>query len=388
MNPFQFYFPTTLKSGNGLVRQAGALLKPHVRKKLLVVTDAGLMASGVMEGFFASLAESDIGYEVFSGVEPNPTTDVLERAVAFLKNHDCDSVIGVGGGSSIDTAKGVAAMATNPGNILDYEGYDKLLHPPLPIFAIPTTSGTGSECTASTVFTNTKTLFKTVIISPALFPKLAILDAELTLKLPPSITAATGMDALTHAIESYVSKQANPVSQALALQAIKMICTHLPKAFFSDSDLHAREQMLLGSFLAGVAFAQSKLGNVHAISHTFGGVFNIPHGIANATLLPYVIEYNLAACPELFREIAIAMGEDIDGLSLARAGHKVVDHVVALNKAIGIPDNIKDLGVDLDYMPQMVSDSMRSGNVLVNPRLTTAADIERIISNAWHGIHS
>jgi alcohol dehydrogenase len=208
------------------------------------------------------------------------------------------------------------------------------------------------------VFTNTRTLFKTVIISPALFPKLAILDAELTLKLPPSITAATGMDALTHAIESYVSKQANPVSQALALQAIKMICTHLPRAFFTGVDLHAREQMLLGSFLAGVAFAQSKLGNVHAISHTFGGVFNIPHGIANATLLPYVIEYN------------------------------VVDHVVALNKAIGIPDNIKDLGVDLDYMPQMVSDSMRSGNVLVNPRLTSAADVERIIGNAFHGIHS
>ena len=127
---------------------------------------------------------------------------------------------------------------------------------------------------------------------------------------------------------------------------------------------------------------------MHAISHTFGGVFNIPHGIANATLLPYVIEYNLAACPELFREIAMAMGENVDGLSVARAGHKVVEHVVALNKAIGIPDNIKDLGVDLDYMPQMVSDSMRSGNVLVNPRLTTAADIERIISNAWHGTHS
>ncbi|KQZ78821.1 iron-containing alcohol dehydrogenase [Pseudomonas sp. Root562] len=388
MNPFQFYFPTTLKSGNGLVRQAGALLKPHVREKLLVVTDNGLMASGVLDAFFASLTDSEIAYEVFAGVEPNPTTDVLERAVGFLKNHECDAVIGVGGGSSIDTAKGVAAMATNPGNILDYEGYDKLLHPPLPIFAIPTTSGTGSECTASTVFTNTRTLFKTVIISPALFPKLAILDAELTLKLPPSITAATGMDALTHAIESYVSKQANPISQALALQAIKMICTYLPKAFFTGSDLHAREQMLLGSFLAGVAFAQSKLGNVHAISHTFGGVFNIPHGIANATLLPYVIEYNLPACPELFREIALAMGENVDGLSPARAGHKVVEHVMALNEAIGIPDNIKDLGVDLDYMPQMVSDSMRSGNVLVNPRLTTAADVERIISNAFHGLHT
>jgi len=234
------------------------------------------------------------------------------------------------------------------------------------------------------VFTNKKTLFKTVIISPALYPKLAILDAEMTLKLPPAITAATGMDALTHAIESYVSKQANPVSQALAIQAIKMISANIRKAFFIGSDLEAREQLLMGSFLAGVAFAQSKLGNVHAISHTFGGVFNIPHGIANATLLPYVIEYNLAACPELFRDIAVAMGENVDGLTATEGGHKVVDYVVALNKAIGIPDNIKDLGVDLEYMPQMVSDSMRSGNVLVNPRLTTAADIERIISNAYH----
>jgi alcohol dehydrogenase len=146
MNPFQFYFPTTLKSGNGLVRQAGALLKPHVGKKLLVVTDEGLMASGVMESFFASLTESDIGFEVFAGVEPNPTTDVLERAVAFLKNHDCDAVIGVGGGSSIDTAKGVAAMATNPGNILDYEGYDKLLHPPLPSARRPQCSPTPGPC--------------------------------------------------------------------------------------------------------------------------------------------------------------------------------------------------------------------------------------------------
>jgi len=161
----------------------------------------------------------------------------------------------------------------------------------------------------------------------------------------------------------------------------------LPKAFFTGSDLHAREQMLLASFLAGVAFAQSKLGNVHAISHTFGGVFNLPHGIANATLLPYVIDFNLAACPELFRDIALAMGENVDGLNVHQAGHKVAEHVMALNQAIGIPATIKALGVDLDYMPPMVRDSMRSGNVLVNPRLTNAADIERIISNAWHGVH-
>ncbi|MFZ6049955.1 iron-containing alcohol dehydrogenase [Pseudomonas sp. CR3202] len=385
MNPFQFFFPTLLKSGNGLARQAGQLLKPHLREKLLVITDEGLIKSGVLEGFFQSLAEARIPFEIFSGVEPNPSTEVLDQAVAVLKASGCDAVIGVGGGSSIDTAKGVAAMATNPGSILDYEGYDRLPNAPLPIFAIPTTSGTGSECTASTVFTNKQTLFKTVIVSPRLFPRLAILDAELTWKLPPAITAATGMDALTHAIESYVSRQANPISQALAIQAIRLIGANLRKAYFVGSDAEARENMLLGSFLAGVAFSQSKLGNVHAISHTFGGVFNIPHGIANATLLPYVIGFNLPACPERFREIAIALGRDITGLDDLAAARTVVDFVVELNAALGIPDNIKELGVRLDLLPQMVSDSMRSGNVLVNPRLTTAADVETIITHAYHG---
>ncbi|MNS64255.1 1,3-propanediol dehydrogenase [compost metagenome] len=276
-------------------------------------------------------------------------------------------------------------MATNPGNILDYEGYDKLTQPPLPIFAIPTTSGTGSECTASTVFTNKRTLFKTVIVSPRLFPRLAILDPALTLKLPAAITAATGMDALTHAIESYVSRQANPISQAMALQAIRMIAGSLEKTYFVGTDMAAREQMLLGSFLAGVAFSQSKLGNVHAISHTFGGVFNIPHGIANAALLPYVIKFNLPACPERFRDIAIALGADVTGLSVEQAAARTVDAVVALNQAIGIPATIRELGVDLEFLPQMVSDSMRSGNVLVNPRLTTARDVERLITDAYHG---
>ena len=385
MNPFQYFFPTTLKFGNGLASQAGNLLKPLFSGKLLVVTDEGLVKSGVLEGFFASLRAADVDCDVFSGVEANPSTTVLERALAFLKDRDCTAVIGVGGGSSIDTAKGVAAMATNPGTILDYEGYDKIPNAPLPLFAIPTTSGTGSECTASTVFTNKETLFKTVIVSPRLFPQLAILDAELTLKLPSAITAATGMDALTHAIESYVSKQANPVSQSMALGAIRLIGRSLRKAFYVGSDLAAREDMLLGSFLAGVAFSQSKLGNVHAISHTMGGVFNIAHGIANAALLPYVIAFNVPACPERFREVAEALGADVAGLDAETAAHGLVDQIVELNRALGIPSNIRELGVDLDHLPQMVADSMRSGNVLVNPRLTTAGDIERIIVAAHAG---
>ncbi|SPA37002.1 1,3-propanediol dehydrogenase [Cupriavidus taiwanensis] len=385
MVPFQYFFPTTLKFGNGLANRAGELLKPLFRGKLLVVTDEGLIKSGVLEGFFASLSTADVAYDVFSGVEANPSTTVLERAVAFLKDHDCTAVIGVGGGSSIDTAKGVAAMATNAGTILDYEGYDRIPNAPLPIFAIPTTSGTGSECTASTVFTNKETLFKTVIISPRLFPQLAILDAELTLKLPPAITAATGMDALTHAIESYVSKQANPVSQALALGAVRLIGRSLRKAYYVGSDLAAREDMLLGSFLAGVAFSQSKLGNVHAISHTMGGVFNIAHGIANAALLPYVIAFNLPACPERYRDIAEALGAEVAGVDAEAAARRLVAQIVELNRALGIPSNIRELGVDLEHLPQMVADSMRSGNVLVNPRLTTAGDIERIILAAHAG---
>ncbi|WP_354681961.1 iron-containing alcohol dehydrogenase [Cupriavidus necator] len=385
MIPFQYFFPTTLKFGNGLASRAGELLKPLFRGKLLVVTDEGLIKSGVLEGFFSSLSAADVAYDVFSGVEANPSTTVLERAVAFLKDHGCSAVIGVGGGSSIDTAKGVAAMATNEGTILDYEGYDRIPNAPLPIFAIPTTSGTGSECTASTVFTNKETLFKTVIISPRLFPQLAILDAELTLNLPPAITAATGMDALTHAIESYVSKQANPVSQALALGAVRLIGRSLRKAYYVGSDLAAREDMLLGSFLAGVAFSQSKLGNVHAISHTMGGVFNIAHGIANAALLPYVIAFNVPACPERYRDIAEALGGEAAGVDVETAARCLVAQIVELNRALGIPSNIRELGVDLEYLPQMVADSMRSGNVLVNPRLTTAGDIEGIIVAAHAG---
>lgn len=385
MHPFSYHFPTTLRFGNGLAAQAGELIRPHVGGKLLVVTDEGLMRSRVLDDFFQSLRDAGVAYETFDGVAPNPDTSVLERAVSFLKEHGCTAVAGVGGGSSIDTAKGVAAMATNPGSILDYEGYDRIPNDPLPILALPTTSGTGSECTASTVFTNKETLFKTVIISPKLFPKLAILDPALTLRLPPAITAATGMDALTHAIESYVSKQANPISQALALHAIRMIGGSLRTAFYVGADLQARADMLMGSFLAGVAFSQSKLGNVHAISHTMGGVFDIAHGIANAALLPYVVAFNVPACPGRFRDIAEALGSDVSGLRDLAAAERVVTLIRDLNRALGIPSNIRELGVDLAHLPQMVKDSMRSGNVLVNPRLTNAADIERIIVAAHRG---
>ncbi|WP_134703875.1 iron-containing alcohol dehydrogenase, partial [Ammoniphilus sp. YIM 78166] len=222
-------------------------------------------------------------------------------------------------------------------------------------------------------------------ISPYLFPTLAILDPSLTLGLPQGLTAATGMDALTHAIESYTSKMASPVSQGFALHAMKMIGENLTKSYFVGTNLENRENMLVASMMAGVAFAQSRLGNVHAISHTFGGVFNIPHGIANAALLPFVMKFNLPACPEKFRDIAVALGKDVSGLSVTEAAEKAIDAVIEMNRAMKIPLTIKELGVSLEALPKLVEDSMRSGNVLANPRLTRAADIQMIIEKAYEG---
>ncbi|NEU30848.1 iron-containing alcohol dehydrogenase [bacterium LRH843] len=382
----QLFMPTKVEMGVGLAKKTGEFIKPFVTNKLLIITDKGVRGANLLAGIEQSLEESKIQYEIFDQVEPNPSSQVIHNALDVLKSHECDAVLAVGGGSSIDTAKGVAAMATNEGNILDYEGVGKLQNPTIPLIAIPTTSGTGSEVTASTVVTNKESLFKAAVISPYLFPSLAILDAELTIKCPQGITAATGMDALTHAIESYTSKAATPVSEALALHAIKLIGENIEKAYFVGTDIESREKMLVASMIAGYAFSQSRLGNVHAISQAFGGVFNIAHGIANATLLPFVMKYNLPACTDKMKDIAVALGEDVSGLNEFEAGAKALEAVIKLNKSLNIPDNIKDLGVTLDRLPQLIADSMRSGNILVNPRLTTADDVQTMIEKAYNGI--
>jgi alcohol dehydrogenase class IV len=383
--PFTYFMPTRVESGNGVSKKTGELVKDLGVSSVLLVTDKGVRSAGLLEGIVKSIAAADLNYEIYDEVEPNPSAETIHQGTENLKQHNIEAVLAVGGGSSIDTAKGIAAMATNPGHILDYEGVGKLTNPPLPIIAIPTTAGTGSEATNSTVVTNKETSFKLGVLSSHLFPDLAILDPALTLGLPQEITAATGMDALTHAIESYTSKSANPVSQAFAMQAIKMIGENLTRSYFVGTDIESRENMLIASLLAGVAFSQSRLGNVHAISHTFGGVFNIPHGIANAALLPFVMKFNLPACADQYRDIAIALGRNVSGLSIIEAAQKAVETVIEMNQCMNIPLNIKELGVSLDVLPKLVEDSMRSGNVFVNPRLTKASDIQLIIEKAFEG---
>ncbi|WP_081415888.1 iron-containing alcohol dehydrogenase [Peribacillus kribbensis] len=383
--PFTYFMPTRVECGNGISEETGELIKDLGVSSVLIVTDKGVRAAGLLQGIEKSLSSANLYYEIYDEVEPNPSAETIQQGTVYLKQQKIEAVLAVGGGSSIDTAKGIAAMATNAGHILDYEGVGKISNHPLPIIAIPTTAGTGSEATNSTVVTNKETSFKLGVLSSLLFPNLAILDPALTLHLPQEITAATGMDALTHAIESYTSKSANPVSKAFAMQAIKMIGENLTRSYFVGTDLESRENMLVASLLAGVAFSQSRLGNVHAISHTFGGVFNIPHGIANAALLPFVMKFNLPACAEQYREIAIALGRNVSGLSIEKAAEKAIDTVIEMNQCMNIPLNIKELGVSLDVLPKLVDDSMRSGNVFVNPRLTKASDIQLIIEKAYHG---
>ncbi|WP_117017305.1 iron-containing alcohol dehydrogenase [Aeribacillus pallidus] len=384
--PYTYFMPTRVECGNGISEKTGEMIKELGVKNVLIVTDKGVRAANLLEGIEKSLHAANVNYEIYDEVEPNPSDETIHKGTEYLKQYQNDAVLAVGGGSSIDTAKGIAVMAKNPGHIFDYEGVGKIAIPPLPIAAIPTTAGTGSEVTASTVVTNKETLFKLAVISPYLYPKLAILDPALTLNLPQEITAATGMDALTHAIESYTSKAANPVSQALAIHAVKMIGENLTKAYFVGTDIKSRENMLVASMIAGIAFAQSRLGNVHAISHTFGGVFNIPHGIANAVLLPFVMKFNLPACPEKFKDIASALGKDVTGLSTIEAAEEAINAVIEMNRTMKIPLNIKDLGVSKELIPKLVEDSMRSGNVHVNPRLTRPADIQLIIERAYDGI--
>ncbi|MGG0453805.1 iron-containing alcohol dehydrogenase [Priestia megaterium] len=383
--PFTYFMPTRVESGNRISEKTGEMIKELGAARVLIVTDKGVRAAKLLEGIEKSLEHVDLDYEIYDQVEPNPSAETIHRGLEYLKQHKSEAVLAIGGGSSIDTAKGIATMATNAGHILDYEGVGRIKNTPIPIIVIPTTAGTGSETTNSTVVTNKETSFKLGVLSSKLFPNLAILDPSLTVRLPQEITAATGMDALTHAIESYTSKAASPVSQAFAMQAIKMIGKNLTKTYFVGTDIESREQMLVASMLAGVAFSQSRLGNVHAISHTFGGVFNIPHGIANAVLLPFVMKFNLRACTDQYKDIAIALGKNVSGLSTIEAAEKAIEAVIEMNQAMKIPLNIKELGVSIEFLPKLVEDSMRSGNVFVNPRLTNSSDIRLIIEKAYKG---
>lgn len=379
---YTFQFPTKVVFGQGSVSNVGEEAKNLNVKKVFIVTDKGITSNDLHLSVEKSLKNSGIEFFLFDEVEPNPTVRVVERGLEILKENKCDGIIAIGGGSSIDAAKGMGIMATNPGRIVDYSGFDIVKIEPMPIIAIPTTSGTGSEVTLFTVLTDEETKFKMSIGGKLVSSTVAIIDPEMTETVPPFVTATTGIDAMIHAIESYLSVLSVPYTEAWAMKAIELVGESLRIAYANGSDMEARTKMSLASMMAGAAFNNTKLGVVHAMANTYGGYFPSPHGAVNAILLPYCMKYNFIAAPKKFAKIAELLGENIEGLTEYDAGLKALDAIDKLIKDLNIPTSLKTYGFDDGLVNKMAKESFAVANAKVNCRKVSVEDIEELYRQA------
>jgi alcohol dehydrogenase class IV len=378
----RFRQPAFVQYGFGVSALTGEGARQLGMTRVLIVTDRGVRDAGLADGIVASLDAAGVPYEIFDEVEPNPTTVIVERALSCLLAMDADGVVALGGGSSMDTGKAVAFLATNGGKVADYMARDSVKLSPLPCIAIPTTAGTSSEVTNNVVFTDPETHYKFGIASPNAAAAKALIDPELTLTMPPPLTAATGMDALTHALESYISKGAYDLTEALALEAIRLIGRWLPAAVKDGQSRQPRERMMMACLLGGIAFNQSRLVIVHPMSHPVSGWCGTPHGVANAILLPHVMAFNVEHAAEKLARVAGALGIDTGGLSTAGAAGAAVDKVRSMNEELGIPPSLSAVGVRPELIPPMATDAIKSGNIPLNPRPTTYEDIVAIYEGA------
>lgn len=345
-----YYVPSINLMGAGCLNDLGATVNDLGFKKAFVVTDNFLMSNGVANKVLNVLEGAGIAYEVYSEVVPNPTCKNVHDGLERLKGTDCDFLVSIGGGSPQDTAKAIGILATNGGHIKEYEGVNLSKNKSLPIVAVNTTAGTSSEVTINYVVTDEERHVKMVMVDKNSLATVTVNDQELMVEKPASLTAATGMDALTHAIETIVTPGAYPVSDATALAAVKIIFDYLPRAVENGHDIEAREQMVYAVFLGGIAFSNAGLGNVHAMAHQLGGIYNLPHGVCNAMLLPYVEEENAKYVPEKFVSIANVLGYDVEGKSAQECAAFVVDSMKELAKKVGIPATLGELGVnDVDF---------------------------------------
>jgi alcohol dehydrogenase len=375
--------PTDVHFGFGAL----ALLPDRIRtlgcQKAFLVTDPGIRQAGILDRVIRILENAGLPYACYDQVAPDSGSGLIDQAGDCLKLAASDVVVGIGGGSSLDTAKAAAALATNPGSPLKYVGLNKLQNRPLPIIAIPTTAGTGSEVSLWSVFTDDTRKLKVAIGGVLLYPRVALCDPETTLDLPQSLTAATGMDALGHAIECYVNNACQPISGALALEAVRLIGAHLRTAALNGRNHQSRYAMMLASTMAGMAMNPTRLGLAHALAMPLGSWgLAVPHGIAIATMLPLVMEFNHAAAPERYAAIAGALGEPVDRMSVLEAAASAAAAVRKLGSAIGIPSTLAGYGLQEKHVAIVTEEAMKSGNVAVNPRRTRKEDLEDILRRA------
>ena len=369
--------------GQNALADTGPQIRALGFKKALIVTDKILHDKlNATEPVINMLIENKISYAVFDGTHPNPTIADVNAGLELLKQTECDFIISFGGGSPHDCAKGIAILATNGGDIRDYEGLDKIPGDTLPIVAINTTAGTASEMTKFSIITDEYRHVKMAIVDWHVTPKIAVNDPALMVGMPRDLTAATGMDALTHSIEAVVSTAATPITDACALKAIALIFEHLPTAVEDGANLEARDQLAYAEYLGGMAFNNASLGYVHAMAHQLGGFYDLPHGVCNAILLPSVEEFNGKFVPQKFESIAKAIGIDCTNLSDSQIVDKVIAQIRKLASSIGIPASLSELGVKNEDLTTLAKNALKDACGLTNPKQATLEEIIQIYKNA------
>lgn len=360
-------------------------IKKRGLKKVFIVTDKDLLKFGVVEKVTSVLDAAKIEYTIFSNVKQNPTVAQVKEGVVAFSLSNADAIVAIGGGSPIDTAKGIGIISNNPefADVVSLEGVADTKNKSVPIIALPTTAGTAAEVTINYVITDEENVKKMVCVDPNVIPVLSIVDAELMLSLPPSLTAATGMDALTHAIEGYITKGAWEMSDMFELKAIEMIAKHLPVVVKNPSDVVARDGMAVAQYIAGMGFSNVGLGLVHGMAHPLGAYYDIPHGVANALLLPIVMEYNTESSIAKYVDIARAMGIKVDHLSLEDAAQAAVDAVKNLAIEVGIPEKLELLNVKEEDLERLSQSAFEDVCTPGNPREVKLGDILELYKKAF-----
>jgi len=376
---YGFFIPNVTLMGIGAYKEIGGKVKALGGKKPFICTDKGITGAGITDQI-AKLIKKDVGVDcvVFDDTIPNPTDTNVAAGLKVFQDNKCDLIISLGGGSSHDCGKAIGVVSTNGGKIHDYEGIDKSTKPMPPFIAVNTTAGTGSEMTRFCIITDTSRKVKMAIVDWRVTPNIAINDPLLMAGMPPALTAATGMDALTHAVEAYVSIIATPVTDACAIKAMQLISDNLRAAVANGGDMYARDQMAYAEYLAGMAFNNASLGHVHAMAHQLGGFYDLPHGVCNAILLPHVERFNMIAKMDRFVDIAVAMGEPVEGLSVRAAAEKALDAIKQLSQDVGIPSGLKELGVKEQDLKIMAENAQKDACGLTNPRCPKLDDVIEI----------
>jgi alcohol dehydrogenase class IV len=365
---FTLWFSTAVHYGAGKVSELGSLLRSFHASKILIVTDRGIVASGILKKCTDAILSEHIDFSLFDGVEPNPTTNSVEKGLTLAKQESIHAIVAVGGGSSIDAAKAINALLANGGQIVDYHGFNHVKKKGLPLIAIPTTAGSGSEMTSFMLISDSKTHQKIVCSDPKIIPDVAILDPTLTLSCPQAVTIESGLDALGSAIEAYVSKAANAYSEILALRATEIIASSIIKIYKEPSNLDGRSEMLIGANMSGLAVHLSYIGAAHSMANPLTKHFGIRHGIAVGMVFPYVMLFNIPSQPEKYKRVALALGVTLekgeDDLILSRKG---ASKFRSLLDQLSLPNNLSKMGVKEDLIPTMAHEALEQLSIDYNP---------------------